>query len=99
MSGERLIRTYAERTGASVVDEFDYHVGRFRVTILASGAGTNARSVLERARDGRLPLDVGAVVANDARAGALDAAREHGADATRSSGTARTNRARTSTRA
>jgi phosphoribosylglycinamide formyltransferase-1 len=82
VSGEHLIETYVRRTGALVVDEFAYDdAGRFRATILASGAGTNARSVLERARDGRLPLDVGAVVANDARAGALGVAREHGVDA------------------
>ncbi len=78
VSGGRLIDTYVRRTGASVVDEFAYDVEPVRATILASGAGTNARSVLERVRDGRLSLDVRAVVANDARAGALDAAREHG---------------------
>ena len=89
VSGERLIATYVRRTGASVVEEFTYDVGPFRATILASGAGTNARSVLERVRDGRLPLDVGAVVANDARAGALDAAREHGVDAVAVCGIAR----------
>jgi len=66
------------RTGAAAVDEFAYDAGRFRATILASGAGTNARNVLERARDGTLPLDVAAIVANDAQAGALDVAREHG---------------------
>ena len=80
VGGERLIAAYMRRTGASVVDEFGYDAGRFRATILASGAGTNARSVLERVRDGRLPLDVGAVVANDPRAGALDAAREYGVE-------------------
>ncbi len=77
---ESLIRMYVERTGAQVVDEFDYDVGRFRATILASGAGTNARAVLERVRDGTLPLDVGALIANDERAGALDAARAHGVE-------------------
>jgi phosphoribosylglycinamide formyltransferase 1 len=81
VGGERLIAAYVRRTGASVADEFGYDTGRFRATILASGAGTNARSVLERVRDGRLPLDVGAVVANDPRARALDAAREYGVDA------------------
>jgi phosphoribosylglycinamide formyltransferase-1 len=81
VSGEKLIASYVRRTGAAVVDEFTYDTGPFRATILASGAGTNARSVLERVRDGRLPLDVCAVVANDARAGALDAAREYGVDA------------------
>ncbi len=49
-----------------------------RTTILASGAGTNARNVLDRVRDGALPLRVVAVIANDPRAGALAAAREHG---------------------
>ncbi|MEA2783898.1 MAG: phosphoribosylglycinamide formyltransferase 1 [Candidatus Eremiobacteraeota bacterium] len=81
VSGERLVAAYVRRTGASVVDEFAYDAGRFRATILASGAGTNARSVLERVRDGRLPLDVGAVIANDPNAGALDVAREYGVDA------------------
>jgi phosphoribosylglycinamide formyltransferase-1 len=81
VGGERLAALYVRRTGAAVVDEFDYDVGRFRATILASGAGTNARNVLERARDTTLPLDVAAVIANDARAGALDVARAHGADA------------------
>jgi len=77
VSGEKLIASYVRRTGASVAEEFDYDVGRFRATILASGAGTNARNVIECVRKGRLPLDVQAVIANDAHAGALDAAREH----------------------
>ena len=81
VGGERLIEMYVRRTGASVVDEFDYDTGRFRATILASGAGTNARSVLERVRGGTLALDVAAVIANKADAGALDAAREHGVPA------------------
>jgi phosphoribosylglycinamide formyltransferase-1 len=81
VGGEGLIETYVRRTGARVADTFTYDVGRFRATILASGAGTNARSVLERARGGRLPLDVNAVVANHAHAGALDAARDHDAEA------------------
>jgi phosphoribosylglycinamide formyltransferase-1 len=76
----RLIRMYVARTGAVVVDEFDYEVGRFRATILASGEGTNARAVLERVRAGSLPLDVGALIANDDRAGALGAARDHGVE-------------------
>lgn len=75
-----LVRMYVARTGAAVVDEFDYEVGRFRATILASGAGTNARAVLARVRAGSLPLNVGALIANDDRAGALGAAREHGVE-------------------
>jgi phosphoribosylglycinamide formyltransferase-1 len=78
---DRLVAMYVGRTGAAVVDEFDYDAGRFRATILASGAGTNARNVLERARNGTLPLDVAAVIANDERAGALAVARAHGVEA------------------
>jgi phosphoribosylglycinamide formyltransferase 1 len=77
VAGERLIAMYAARTGAAVVDEFGYDVGRFRAAILASGAGTNARNVLERVRSGSLPLDVAALVCNQASAGALDVARAH----------------------
>ncbi|MDB5028973.1 MAG: phosphoribosylglycinamide formyltransferase, partial [Candidatus Eremiobacteraeota bacterium] len=81
VGGERLVAMYVARTGASVVDEFGYETARFRTTILASGAGSNARNVMERVRDGMLPLDVAAVIANDAQAGALSAAREHGVEA------------------
>jgi phosphoribosylglycinamide formyltransferase 1 len=73
----RLIALYEKRTGARVVDEFDYDVGRFRATILASGEGTNARNVLERVSEGRLPLDVAAVITNKSDAGVLDVARDH----------------------
>jgi phosphoribosylglycinamide formyltransferase 1 len=79
VSGERLIAAYQARTGAAVVEEFRYDDGpRRRAVILASGAGTNARNVLERVADGSLGLDVAAVVANDDASGALDAARSHG---------------------
>ncbi|HEY0396018.1 MAG TPA: GNAT family N-acetyltransferase [Candidatus Elarobacter sp.] len=81
VDGDRLIASYVRRTGAAVADEFVHDAGPFRATILASGAGTNARSVLERVGDGTLPLDVRALVANDPNAGALAAAREHGVDA------------------
>jgi phosphoribosylglycinamide formyltransferase-1 len=79
VAGERLIAMYVRRTGAVVADEFAYDDGRrFRTTILASGAGTNARNVLEHVRRGRLPLDVSAIIANHAGAGVLDTARDHG---------------------
>jgi phosphoribosylglycinamide formyltransferase-1 len=79
VSGERLIEAYRARTGAVVVDEFAYGDGpRARAVILASGAGTNARNVLERAGEGALALDVAAVVTNDPAAGVVDAARDHG---------------------
>jgi phosphoribosylglycinamide formyltransferase-1 len=78
VGGERLIATYIRRTGAAVVEEYEHDAGRFRATILASGAGTNARNVLERVRGGSVPLDVAAVIANRADTGAVRAAREHG---------------------
>ncbi len=81
VSGERLIEMYEQRTGAVVVDEYGYDVPRVRATILASGAGTNARNVLERTRAGELPLDIAAVVCNHAQAGVLDAARSFGVPA------------------
>ncbi len=80
VGGDALIAMYERRTGASVVEEISYDVGRFRAVILASGAGTNARNVLERASAGALPLEIMAVIANDPRAGALDAARAHGVE-------------------
>ena len=47
-----------------------------RATILASGAGTNARNVLEGVRAGKLPIDVTAIVCDRAGAGVLEVARD-----------------------
>jgi phosphoribosylglycinamide formyltransferase-1 len=81
VGGERLIAMYERRTGARIVEEIDFETRRFRATILASGAGTNARNVLACARAGSVALDVAALIANDPNAGALAAAREHGVEA------------------
>ena len=80
VGGDSLIAMYQRRTGATVAEEISYETERFRAVILASGAGTNARNVLERVRAGALPLEIAAVIANDSGAGALDAAREHGVE-------------------
>ncbi len=77
---EPLARMYVARTGAIVADELDLKRGPFRATILASGVGSNARNVLERVRDGTLPFEIGALIANDERAGALAVARAHGVE-------------------
>ena len=62
---ERLVAMYAERTGARVADTYSYDSPRrFRATILASGSGTNAQSVFDGVAAGRLPLDLGGVLAN-----------------------------------
>ena len=76
---ERLIAMYRTRAGARVVDTFSYDSPRrYRATILASGGGTNAQNVLDRSADGRLPLEVGALIANADDAGALRRARMAG---------------------
>ena len=59
----------------------DPAASRVRATILASGAGTNARNVLECIAEGVLPLTVVAVISNDPHAGALAVAREFGVEA------------------
>ncbi|BDE05980.1 hypothetical protein WPS_12560 [Vulcanimicrobium alpinum] len=77
VDGAPLIDLYTMRTAAAVVDTYAYDDGRRRrATILASGAGTNARNVMERVRAGTLPLELAALVSDRPGAGALDAARE-----------------------
>jgi len=76
-----LERMYAARAGAVVVERIDLDRAPFRATILASGAGTNARRILERMGPGAARLEVAALIANDANAGALTAARDHGVEA------------------
>jgi phosphoribosylglycinamide formyltransferase-1 len=76
---ERLVAMYQARAGARVVDAFSYDSPRrYRATILASGGGTNAQNVLDRSADGRLPLEIGALIANADDAGALRRARMAG---------------------
>jgi phosphoribosylglycinamide formyltransferase-1 len=80
---ERLIAMYERRAGARVADTFTYDAPkRYRATILASGGGTNAQNVLDRSADGRLPLEVCALIANAVDAGALARARAAGVPAT-----------------
>jgi phosphoribosylglycinamide formyltransferase-1 len=77
-SGERFIAMVSHVAGARIVDSFPYEFRhRHRATILASGAGTNARNVLQRVAAGALPLDVDALIAGRADAGALLVASEH----------------------
>lgn len=75
---DRLIAMYERRTGAHVVEAFDYALPRARAVILASGGGTNAQNVIDRVAGGELALDLAAVVANDAGAFALERARRAG---------------------
>ncbi len=76
---ERLIAMYAARTEARVADTYSYDLPRrFRATILASGSGTNAQSVFDAVAAGRLPLDLGGVIANVANAAVIARAARAG---------------------
>jgi phosphoribosylglycinamide formyltransferase-1 len=77
VSDERLVAMFERRTGAHVVETRDEPAARSRTVILASGAGTNARNVMELAALDALPLELVGLVSNDRAAGALDAARAH----------------------
>ena len=81
---ERLIRYYAEIAGARVAERFEaaaWSKPRPRALVMASGSGTNLQAVLDRSRDGSLPIDVVGLVANDARAHAIERARAVGVPA------------------
>jgi phosphoribosylglycinamide formyltransferase-1 len=75
---ERLIRFYADAANARVAERFERTVlmgPRVRALVMASGSGTNLQAVLDRSRDGSLPLDVTAVVVNVPGAYAVERAR------------------------
>lgn len=81
---EKLIDYYQRNSGAMIVERFDK--GRFRdahvkTVVLASGGGSNFAAVMERAKDGRLPLDVTALVCNVADAPVLQRAADAGVKA------------------
>lgn len=84
VAGEALIRYYADTVGAHIADRFErttlYRPGR-RVSIMASGNGTNFQAVLDSVRTGELPIDVVALVSNSARAFAVERARTAGVPA------------------
>lgn len=63
---ERLVAYYARETGARAVETVDLtrRGRRWRVTVLASGEGTNFQTVVDAARAGEIPLDVTALVVN-----------------------------------
>jgi phosphoribosylglycinamide formyltransferase-1 len=64
---EKLVEYYTRHAGARVVETFDkreFFAHRYRTLVLASGNGSNFQAVLEASREGRLPLDVTAVLCN-----------------------------------
>ncbi len=79
VAGERLIEMYAARTGAAVVDEFDYDVGRFRADDPGLRRGhQRAQRAGARARRHASARRRGARLQSRRGAGALDVARAHG---------------------
>ncbi len=77
----KTIDWYRRTAGAEIAERYDVTSlvpRKPRVTVMVSGSGTNLQSVLERARSGDLPIDVAAVVSNNAKAYALERARKAG---------------------
>ena len=75
-----LVAYYERETGARVVESVDLRRGekKWRVTILASGNGSNFEAVVERANAGEIPFDVQALVVNRGDALALERAKRLG---------------------
>lgn len=78
VGAEKLVAYYTSHGHARVVERFEksaWRERRFRATVLVSGGGTNLQAVLDASREGRIPVDVTAVVSNVADAYALERAR------------------------
>ena len=74
------IAYYERQANARVVESVDPGRGgrRWRTTVLASGNGTNLQGVLDASAEGRVPVDVVALVANRPTAPALERGRRAG---------------------
>jgi len=75
-----LVAFYERHAGARVVETVDLARGgrRYRATVLASGNGSNFQSVVDGVQNGRLPLDMAALIANRTSAFALERAAAAG---------------------
>jgi phosphoribosylglycinamide formyltransferase 1 len=74
----KLIRYYMALTDAREAERFDVRAFTpqpVRTIVLASGSGSNFQAVLDRVADGGLPLDIAALVSNNAGAYAIERAR------------------------
>ncbi|MGA2760686.1 MAG: GNAT family N-acetyltransferase [Candidatus Cybelea sp.] len=81
VSGDGLIRYYADSVGAVVAEEFDRAAllaPRPRTLVMASGNGSNFQAVADASNIGSLPIDIVALASNDARAYAIERARAAG---------------------
>lgn len=77
--GDRRLREYYVKTaGAREAEVFSirsFTPAPVRTVVLASGSGTNFQAVLDRVQDGGLPLEIAALVTNNAEAYAIERAR------------------------
>ncbi len=78
VGSERLQQMYVHHAGAEIVDSYDFPPHRPRTVIMASGAGSNTRALLERAAAESTAVTVAAIVTDRADAGVAAVAREHG---------------------
>lgn len=81
---EKLIEYYQHNSGAVIAERFDkrrFRDAHVKTLVLASGGGSNFSAVLERATDGRLPLDVTTLICNVADAPVLRRAADAGVKA------------------
>ncbi len=78
---ERLVRYYADAAGARVAERFEraslLRAAR-RTLVMASGNGSNFQTVVDAAREGRLPIDVVGLLSNDRGAYVIERARRAG---------------------
>jgi phosphoribosylglycinamide formyltransferase-1 len=73
----KLVDYYEKHAGATVAESFPkaaFFERRIRTLVMASGNGSNFAAVLENSRDGRLPIDVAALVCNNESAYAIERA-------------------------
>lgn len=78
---EQLIAYYVKHAGANIAERFPtarWQATRYRTTVLASGNGSNFQSVVDGVAAGRLPLDIPALISNNAAAYALERGRASG---------------------
>ncbi len=78
---DKLVRYYAAHGQAVVAETFDkaqWQKRRYRTVVLASGNGSNFQSIVEASAAGTLPLEIAALVTNNASAYALERATSAG---------------------
>ncbi len=84
VSGEGLVRYYADTVAAVVAEEFDRAAllaPRPRTLVMASGNGSNFQAVADASSTGSLPIEIVALVSNDSQARAIERARAAGVPA------------------